>query len=91
MVLMTIFTGQQWRCRCKERTYEQCWGWDEQTQQHGNIHTTLYKTDSQWELPVCLREFKLVLCDNLEGWDGMGGGRKVQEAVDICIPMADSY
>ena len=40
---------------------------------------------------VCLRDFKLVLCDNLEGWDGMGGGRKVQEAVDICVPMVDSY
>ena len=32
----------------------------------------------------------LVLCDNVEGWDGVGGGREVQEARDICIPMADS-
>ena len=28
--------------------------------------------------------------DNLEGWDGMGSGRKFQEGGDICIPMADS-
>ena len=28
--------------------------------------------------------------DNLEGCDGDGGGREVQEEGDICIPMADS-
>ena len=28
-------------------------------------------------------------CDNLEVWDGVGGGRKAQGAGDICIPMAD--
>ena len=27
---------------------------------------------------------------NLEGWDGSGGGREVQEGGDICIPTADS-
>ena len=32
----------------------------------------------------------LVLCDNLEGWDGMGVGPKFQEGGDICIPMGDS-
>ena len=32
----------------------------------------------------------LVLCDNLEGWGGVGGGRKVQEGEDICVPMSDS-
>ena len=31
-----------------------------------------------------------VLCDNLEGWDEVGGGRKVQEERYICIPVADS-
>ena len=31
-----------------------------------------------------------VLCDNLEAWDGVGHGRKVQEGGDIHIPMADS-
>ena len=28
--------------------------------------------------------------DNLEGWDGMGDEREVQEGGDRCIPMADS-
>ena len=31
-----------------------------------------------------------MLCDDLEGWDGLGGGRELQEGGDICIPMADS-
>ena len=30
------------------------------------------------------------LCDNLEGWDGAGGRREVQEGGDMCILMADS-
>ena len=37
-----------------------------------------------------MRELNPILRDNLEGWDGMGGGRKVQGGRDICIPMADS-
>ena len=31
-----------------------------------------------------------MLCDNLEGQDGMEGGRVVTEGQDMCIPMADS-
>ena len=30
------------------------------------------------------------LCDNLEGCDGMGCGREVQEGEDKPIPMTDS-
>ena len=30
------------------------------------------------------------LCDNLEGWDGEGDGREVQEGGAIYIPIADS-
>ena len=42
-----------------------------------NIKTciALYKRDSQWEFAVRLRELKLELGDNLEGWGGKGGGR----------------
>ena len=36
------------------------------------------------------RNPKPVLCDNLEGWEGEGGGRGVQEGGDLCIPSADS-
>ena len=31
-----------------------------------------------------------MLCDDLEGWDGVGSGREVQEGGDICIFLADS-
>ena len=31
-----------------------------------------------------------MLCNNLEGWGGLEGQRKVQEGGDICILMADS-
>ena len=53
-------------------------------------YITICKTDSQWEFAVCLRELKQGLCSDLEGWDGDGDGREVQEGGDICIPMADS-
>ena len=31
-----------------------------------------------------------VLWDNLDRWDGVGGGRQFQEGGDIYIPIADS-
>ena len=46
--------------------------------------------DSQWEFPVWLRKIKQGLCINLEGWHGVGDGKKVQKGGDICIPTADS-
>ena len=52
--------------------------------------TTICKIDNQWELVVWLRELQLVLCDNLEGRDRVGGGREDQEGGDVCIPMSDS-
>ena len=53
-------------------------------------YITICKTDSQWEFAVCLRKLKQGLCINLEGWDGAGDGREVQEGTDMCIPVADS-
>ena len=32
-----------------------------------------------------------MLRDNLEGWDGVWGGREVQEGGDICILIDDSH
>ena len=31
-----------------------------------------------------------MLCDNLEGWDGVGHRREIQEGGDLHIPVADS-
>jgi len=53
-------------------------------------YITICKIDSQQEFAVWLRKLKQALCINLEGWDGEGDGREVQEEGDICIPMADS-
>ena len=38
---------------------------------------------------MCLRKLKQALCINLEGWDGKGDGREVQNGGDICIPMGE--
>ena len=43
------------------------------------------------ELAVEHRELHLVLCGNLDGWSGFGGGREIVEAGDICIRTADSH
>ena len=32
----------------------------------------------------------MVLCDNLEGWVGLGGEKQVQEEGGIHLPMTDS-
>ena len=37
------------------------------------------------------RTSEQVLCDNLEGWDGVGGESEVQEGGGSGIPMAGSY
>ena len=54
------------------------------------IYNTIYKTDSQWEFAVWLRERTQGLCDWLEGWDGERARREVQEGGDMGVPMADS-
>ena len=54
------------------------------------IYITVHKINNQCEFAVWLIELKQGLCNNLEGWDGKGRGREVQEGRDIRIPMADS-
>ena len=53
-------------------------------------YITICKIDSQREFAVWLRKLKHGLCINLEGWDGKGDWKKVQEGEDLYIPMADS-
>ena len=31
-----------------------------------------------------------MLCDNLEGWDGLGNGKEVQQGGNTCVLTADS-
>ena len=55
-------------------------------EQHGHRHTATCKTDSQWGLAVLRRELRPALWDYLEGWDGVGRGREVQEGgVILCL------
>jgi len=46
-------------------------------------YITICKIDSQREFAVWLRKLKHRLCINLEGWDGEGDGREVQEGGDM--------
>lgn len=45
---------------------------------------------NKWEWAVWPRELSAVLCVNLEGLDGVGAGRGIQEGENTCIPEADS-
>ena len=67
-------------------------GWCGGCMKRVNLETyiTIYKIDSQWEFAVWLGELKLGFCYNLEGSDGEGDGKEVQEGGHICIPVADS-
>ena len=52
-------------------------------------YITICRIHRQCEFGVCLRELKQRLCNNLERWDGEGGGRGIQEGGNRYIPMAD--
>ena len=53
-------------------------------------YINICKIDSQREFAVWFRKLKQGLCINLEGWDGVGDGREVQNGGNICTLMADS-
>ena len=66
--LMDMGRGEE-RVRCVERvTWKLTLPYVKQTD-NGNL--------------LCLRELKQGLCINLEGWDGEGDGREVQEGGDM--------
>ena len=55
MVLMNLFAGQQCRHGHRAQTCGPSWGRrgrDEWRERHGNIHTAICKTASQWEFAV---------------------------------------
>ena len=92
MALMNSFSGQQWRNRHREQTYEHAERGEGEMHEESDMETynTVCKIDQQWEFAVWLRKLKQGLCINLEGWDLKGIGREVQKGRDICIPMGDS-
>ena len=46
-------------------------------------YIAICKIDSQWEFTIWLKELKLGLCNNLEGWEMVGGRREIQEGGDL--------
>ena len=48
-------------------------------------YITIGKIDSQREYAVWLKKLKQGLCINLEGWDGEGDGREVQEGIYVYL------
>ena len=49
-----------------------------------------YQVIVNGKLPFRAGSSASLFSDNLEGWDGVRGGREVQEGGDMCIPGADS-
>ena len=70
MVLLNLFAEQPWR----HRLMDTAWGKEGEGRMYrdSNMETyiTICKIDNQWEFAVWLRELKLGLRNNLEGWDG---------------------
>ena len=81
MILMNLFARQQRRNRHKQTYGHGERGGEGETYGKSNMETyiTICKIDSQGEFAICLRELKQGLCINLEGWDGEGEGKEVQE------------
>ena len=52
---------------------------------------TVYRIDSKWKFAVGLRNLNLRLCNNLEEWERVGGGKEVQDGGNICTLVANSY
>ena len=60
---------------------------------HGmrNVPLILFTCSSHGlKSPSLTGSSNLVVCDNLEGWNGVVGGREIQVVGDISTPMADS-
>ena len=93
ILLKNVFIGKQWKTRHREQTYGYGKrGGEGEMYRKSNMETyiTICKIDSQGEFSVWFKKLKHGLCVNLEGRDGEGDGREVQNGGDICIPMADS-
>ena len=89
---MNPFAGQ-WRCRHREQTVDTAWVGEGGT--HGETSMETYtlpyvKYIVSGNSLYDAGRSNPMLCANLEGWEEVGGGRKLQEGGVIPIPMADS-
>ena len=93
MVLMNVSAGQQGRCRHRKQTCGHSGGrrGRDELREQQETHILPYVKQIASGNSLCdAGSPKLVLCDNLEGWDGVGGGKEVQKGGGICISKADS-
>ena len=74
MVLMNYLQDSSGNTDIKNRLVGMVGGGERGTNWKSNTETyiTTCKTDSQWDLPYNTGSSNLVLCDNLEEWDGGG-------------------
>ena len=75
MALKNLFAGQQWRFKHRERACGHSRGsrgWDRLriAQKHINYHSKIASGNLLHDTGSSNPE----LCENLEGWDGVGGG-----------------
>ena len=87
--------GQQWPRRHREQTCGLSGGrWGGGTNWESSMETCTLPCVKQIACRNLLHDAgssNQVLCDNLEGWDGVEGRTEVQEGGNICTPMADSW
>ena len=82
MVMITLYERQQKRHRCIEQSFGLCgrgWGWDGLGEWHLTCIITYVKriaSPGSMHVTGCSG---LVHWDDLEGWDGEGGGKGVQD------------
>ena len=89
MVQMNLFTEQQWRCRHRKQT---CGHSRRQIERVTLtcVHYHMQSSIASGNLLYDAGSSNPVLCDNPEGWDGVGGRKEIQEGGDIYMPVADS-
>ena len=93
MVLMNLFTRQQWRNRHREQTYGHGERGGEGEMYGGSnmeTYTTMCKIYSQCEF-VYVSGTQTGALYQPRGVDAAGDGGRFQRVGDICPPMADSY
>ena len=90
---MNLLAGPQWRCRHRKQTCGHSGG---RRKRKGRIESGIeaytlpyVKYIASGNLLYDAWSSNLMLCDNLEGCDGVGGGREALERGDINILMID--
>ena len=79
---MTLYVRQQKRHWHIELSFGLCgrWGgWDDLREEHSNMYIIIYEVDHQSRFDVWDRVLRAGAWDDPQGWDGEGGGSRVQD------------